>query len=208
MQRKTLVAATLVAIYITSASGCIAGNQNQNEKTVPLATSILTVNSLEAMRGYNASLSCTLNATNGKGLHNQTIYWYIDGNPLAEGKTFFGFAFYNLSSVDVFNFSIGEHKIVVEYKGDANYIGTRGEGLLLVIEKSTSNTPLPSVIPRVSSNVTSYPSSSPSLTPIITIPPLPTPTPAPSSFPTIPRLPTPTPAPSSFPTIPRLPRLK
>ncbi len=208
MQRNALVAATLVAIYITSASGCIGGNQKQNEKNVPLATSILVVNSLEAVRGYNTSLSCALNATNGKGLHNQTIYWYIDGKALAEGKTFFGFAFYNLSSIDMFNFSIGEHKIVVEYKGDANYIGTRGEGLLLVIEKSTSNLPLPAGIPRVLSNITSYPSSSPSLKPIITIPPLPTPTPVPSSLPTIPPLPTPTPVPSSLPTIPPLPRQK
>jgi hypothetical protein len=191
MQRRALVAAALVVLYITSTSGCIEGNQSQNEKTVPLATSILAVNSLEAVQGYNASLSCTLNATNGRGLHNQTIYWYIDGKHLAEGKTFFGFALYNLSSTDTFNISIGEHKIVVEYKGDANYVGTRGEGLLLVIEKSTPNVPLPIVTSRVSSNVTSYPSSSPSLKPIITIPPLPTPTPAPSSLPTIPPLPLP-----------------
>ncbi len=207
MQRNALVAATLVAIYITSAAGCIGGSQNQNEKNVPLATSILVVSSLEAVWGYNTSLTCTLNATNGKGLHNQTIYWYIDETPLAEGKTFFGFAFHNLSSTDMFNFSIGEHKIVVEYKGDANYLGTRGEGLLLVIEQGTSRALLPAT-PQILSNVTSYPSSSPSLKPIITIPPVPTLTPMPSSFPTIPPVLMPTPMPSSFPTIPPVPRQK
>jgi len=77
------------------------GGQSNDTNTAPLANSLLVVRSVEVMVGYNTSLSCVLNITNGQGLDNQVVYWYLDGQPLGQSSTYFGFATYNLSVSDV-----------------------------------------------------------------------------------------------------------
>jgi hypothetical protein len=146
--------------------GCLGGGQTNNENTSPLANSVLVVRSVEVMVGYNTSLSCILNTSNGQGLDNQVVYWYLDGKPLGQSSTYFGFAAHNLSVSDVSALSTGEHQILAEYKGNADYAGSRGEGVLRVIPKPT---PTPT------------PSPSPSPTPS----PLPTPSPTPTASPTL-----------------------
>jgi hypothetical protein len=139
MQQKTAVFAIMpMLIILASCSGCLGGGKTNNETKSPLANSLLTVRSVEAMIGYNTSLSCFLNTSNGQGLNDQVVYWYLDGISLEQSSTYFGFATHNLSVSDVSALSIGEHRIVVEYKGNADYTGSTGEGVLRVIPKPTS----------------------------------------------------------------------
>jgi len=70
------------------------GGQSNNTNTPPLANSLLVVRSVEVMVGYNTSLSCVLNTTNGRALIIR-LYWYLDGTPLGQSSTYFGFATYN-----------------------------------------------------------------------------------------------------------------
>jgi hypothetical protein len=138
MQQKTPIAAImLVLIILASCSGCLGGGKTGNETTSPLANSLLTVSPVEAMIGNTATLSCVLNTSNGQGLIDQVVYWYVDGKALGQSSTYFGFATYNLSVSNVSALSIGVHRIIVEYKGNADYTGSTGEGVLRVIPKST-----------------------------------------------------------------------
>lgn len=138
MQQKTPIAAiVLVLIILASCSGCLGGGKTGNETMLPLANSVLVVSSVEAMVGNSTSLSCGLNTSSGQGINNQTVYWYLDGKALGQSSTYFGFAAYNLSVSNVSVLSLGEHRIIVEYKGNADYTGSTGEGVLRVIPKST-----------------------------------------------------------------------
>jgi hypothetical protein len=158
MQQKIPTAAIiLMLIVLASCGGCLGGGQTNDGTTSPLANSLLVVRSVQVMIGYNTSLSCVLNASNGQGLTDQVVYWYLDGKPLGQSSTYFGFAVHNLSVSDVSALSIGEHRIVVEYKGNADYAGSRGAGVLLIIPKPTP-TPTPSPTPSPS------PSPSPTIT--------------------------------------------
>ena len=154
-QKKATVAVMLILIVLVSCAGCLGGGKTSDEVTSPLAHSLLVVRSVEAMIGYNTSLSCVLNTANGLGLNDQVVYWYLDGKPLGQSSTYFGFAVRNLSVSEVAALSTGEHRIVVEYKGNADYAGARGAGVLQVIPKPTP-TPTPSPTPSPS------PSPSPS----------------------------------------------
>lgn len=178
-QKAPTVAISLILITLLSC-GCLGGGQTNDQKTSPLANSVLVVRSVEVMLGYNTSLSCVLNSTNGQGLDDQVIYWYLDGKPLGQGSTYFGFAVHNLSVSDVSALSTGEHRIVVEYKGNADYAGSRGEGVLRVIPK-----PTPTPTPSPSPSPTPRPSPSPSPTPTASPSPTPTPTPSPTPSPSV-----------------------
>ncbi len=157
-QKAPTVVISLILIMLLSC-GCLGGGQTNNENTSPLANSVLVARSVEVMLGYNTSLSCVLNTTNGLGLDNQVVYWYLDGKPLGQSSTYFGFAVHNLSVSDVSALSTGEHQILVEYKGNADYAGSRGEGVLRVIPK-----PTPTPTPSPSPSPTPSPSPSPNLT--------------------------------------------
>jgi len=164
MQQKTpTVAIILILLLLASCGGCLGGGQT-NETTSPLANSLLVVRSIQVMIGYNTSLSCVLNTSNGQGLTDQVVYWYLDGKPLGQSSTYFGFSSHNLSVSEVSTLSTGEHRIVVEYKGNADYAGSRGSGVLLVVLKPTPTptpTPTPSPSPRTStSTATTTPTSS------------------------------------------------
>ncbi|MGZ4917789.1 MAG: hypothetical protein ACXV5E_05180 [Halobacteriota archaeon] len=191
----------MVSILIVTAlilsSGCLQGGQNNQEKTPPLANSLLTVASVQAAPGFNTTLSCVLNTTNGSGLNNQTIYWSLDGKPLGQSTTRFGFSVHNLSVNDVLALNPAAHKVVAEYRGNADYAGSRGEGTLLVIQRA-SPTPVPT--PRPNATVT--PTPTPTFTPTPTITPTPTPVPTPTPTP----VPTPTPTPTRSPFNPFGPR--
>ena len=175
MRQQGILAVLIVAIMLSSC-GCLGGGQSNDTNTAPLANSLLVVRSVEVMVGYNTSLSCVLNITNGQGLDNQVVYWYLDGQPLGQSSTYFGFATYNLSVSDVSGLALGEHQILAEYKGNADYAGSQAEGVLLVIAAPTP-TPRPTATP------TPQPSSSPARTL--------RPTPSPSQTPTASSSPTP-----------------
>ena len=163
MQQKTpTVAIMLMLLVLASCGGCLGGGQTNDVTTSPLANSMLVVRSVEVMIGYNTSLSCVLNTTNGLGLNDQVVYWYLDSKPLGQSSTYFGFATYNLSVSDVSALSVGEHRIVVEYKGNADYAGSRGAGVLLIIPTPT---PTPTPTPKPSPSPSPSPSRSPTLTP-------------------------------------------
>ncbi|MCJ7639453.1 MAG: hypothetical protein MUO70_06195, partial [Euryarchaeota archaeon] len=69
MQQKTpTVAIMLMLLVLASCGGCLGGGQTNDVTTSPLANSMLVVRSVEVMIGYNTSLSCVLNTTNGLGL--------------------------------------------------------------------------------------------------------------------------------------------
>jgi hypothetical protein len=181
MRQKGILAILIVLITLSSC-GCLGGGQQNNEKTPPLANSLLTVRSVEAMVGYNTSLSCVLNTTNGQGLDKQVVYWFLDGKPLGQSSTYFGFAMYNLSISDVAALALGEHQILAKYKGNADYAGSQAEGVLLIVPKPTPTptpTPKPSPSPSPSPSPTRRPTPSPSPTP--TARPTPTPTPSPTA---------------------------
>jgi hypothetical protein len=188
MRQQGILAVLIVAIMLSSC-GCLGGGQSNDTNTAPLANSLLVVRSVQVMVGYNTSLSCVLNITNGQGLDNQVVYWYLDGQPLGQSSTYFGFATYNLSVSDVSGLALGEHQILAEYKGNADYAGSQAEGVLLVIAAPTP-TPRPTATPT--------PTPRPTATPTPTPRPTATPTPQPSSSPS-PTL-RPTPSPSQTPT--------
>ena len=179
MRQQGILAVLIVAIMLSSC-GCLGGGQSNDTNTAPLANSLLVVRSVQVMVGYNTSLSCVLNITNGQGLDNQVVYWYLDGQPLGQSSTYFGFATYNLSVSDVSGLALGEHQILAEYKGNADYAGSQAEGVLLVI---AAPTPTPTPTPRPTATPTPQPSSSPS--------PTLRPTPSPSQTPTASSSPTP-----------------
>ena len=179
MRQQGILAVLIVAIMLSSC-GCLGGGQSNDTNTAPLANSLLVVRSVEVMVGYNTSLSCVLNITNGQGLDNQVVYWYLDGQPLGQSSTYFGFATYNLSVSDVSGLALGEHQILAEYKGNADYAGSQAEGVLLVI---AAPTPTPTPTPRPTATPTPQPSSSPARTL--------RPTPSPSQTPTASSSPTP-----------------
>ncbi|MGZ4942801.1 MAG: hypothetical protein ACXV6K_00820 [Halobacteriota archaeon] len=154
MRKSVPLASILIVTTLILSSGCLGGGQKNEENTSPLANSLLTVRSVQAMLGYNTSLSCVLNTTNGQGLDSQMIYWYLDGKPLGQSITRFGFATHNLSVSDVLALEAGAHKVVAEYKGNPDYAGSRGEGTLLVIEKPS---PSPSPSPSASASPTKKP---------------------------------------------------
>ena len=172
MRQKGILAVLVVSIMLFSC-GCLGGGQNNNTNSAPLANSLLVVRSVEVMVGYNTSLSCILNTTNGEGLENQVVYWYLDGAPLGQSSTYFGFATYNLSVNDVSGLALGEHQILAKYEGNADYAGSQAEGVLLVI---AAPTPTPTPTPRPTPTPTPRPTPSPSSTPTAS----PTPTPSPS----------------------------
>ena len=173
MRQQGILAVLIVTIMLFSC-GCLGGGQSNDTNTAPLANSLLVVRSVEVTVGYNTSLSCVLNTTNGQGLDNQLVYWYLDGTPLGQSSTYFGFATYNLSVSDVSGLAAGEHQILAEYKGNADYAGSQAEGVLLVIAAATPTaTPRPTATPIVQ--------PSPSPTPGPTLSPSPTPTASPSS---------------------------
>ena len=150
MRQKAPISAIALILIALLTCGCLGGGQTSNETTSPLANSLLVVRSVEAMIGYNTSLSCVLNTSNGLGLNDQVVYWYLDGKPLGQSSTYFGFAVHNLSVNDVSALATGEHRIVVEYKGNADYAGSKGAGVLLIIPKPTpkpSTSPSPSPSP-------------------------------------------------------------
>ena len=179
MRQQGILAVLIVAIMLSSC-GCLGGGQSNDTNTAPLANSLLVVRSVQVMVGYNTSLSCVLNITNGQGLDNQVVYWYLDGQPLGQSSTYFGFATYNLSVSDVSGLALGEHQILAEYKGNADYAGSQAEGVLLVI---AAPTPTPTPTPRPTATPTPQPSSSPARTL--------RPTPSPSQTPTASSSPTP-----------------
>lgn len=115
-QKTPIVAITLILLLLASCGGCLGGGQTNNGTTSPLANSLLVVRSVQVTIGYNTSLSCLLNTSNGQGLTDQVVYWYFDGKPLGQSSTYFGFSTHNLSVSDVSALSTGEHRIVVEYK--------------------------------------------------------------------------------------------
>lgn len=184
MRQKGILAVLIVTIMLFSC-GCLGGGQSNNTNTPPLANSLLVVRSVEVMVGYNTSLSCVLNTTNGQGLDNQVVYWYLDGTPLGQSSTYFGFATYNLSVSEVSGLALGQHQILTKYQGDADYAGSQAEGVLLVI---AAPTPTPTPTPRPTATPTPTPRPIPSSSPT------PRPTPSPSSTPTA--SPTATPSPS------------
>jgi cell division septation protein DedD len=187
MRQKGILAVLIVTIMLFSC-GCLGGGQSNNTNTPPLANSLLVVRSVEVMVGYNTSLSCVLNTTNGQGLDNQVVYWYLDGTPLGQSSTYFGFATYNLSVSEVSGLALGQHQILTKYQGDADYAGSQAEGVLLVIAAPTP-TPTPTATPTP----TPRPTATPTPTPRPTATPTPTPTPSPSPT-------RPAPSPSSTPT--------
>ena len=184
MRQKGILAVLIVTIMLFSC-GCLGGGQSNNTNTPPLANSLLVVRSVEVMVGYNTSLSCVLNTTNGQGLDNQVVYWYLDGTPLGQSSTYSGFATYNLSVSEVSGLALGQHQILTKYPGDADYAGSQAEGVLLVI---AAPTPTPTPTPRPTATPTPTPRPIPSSSPT------PRPTPSPSSTPTA--SPTATPSPS------------
>jgi len=93
------------------------------------------------MVGYNTSLSCVLNTTNGQGLDNQVVYWYLDGTPLGQSSTYFGFATYNLSVSEVSGLLLGQHQNSYKIPGDADYAGSQAEGVLLVMQHRRQHQP-------------------------------------------------------------------
>jgi len=113
MRQKAPISAIALILIALLTCGCLGGGQTSNETTSPLANSLLVVRSVEAMIGYNTSLSCVLNTSNGLGLNDQVVYWYLDGKPLGQSSTYFGFAVHNLSVNDVSALATGEHRIVV-----------------------------------------------------------------------------------------------
>jgi len=113
----------LIVAIMLSSCGCLGGGQSNDTNTAPLANSLLVFRSVEVMVGYNTSLSCVLNITNGQGLDNQVVYLYLDGQPLGQSSTYFGFATYNLSVSDVSGLALGEHQILAEYKGNGRLCG-------------------------------------------------------------------------------------
>ncbi len=169
MRQQGILAVLIVAIMLSSC-GCLGGGQSNDTNTAPLANSLLVVRSVEVMVGYNTSLSCVLNITNGQGLDNQVVYWYLDGQPLGQSSTYFGFATYNLSVSDVSGLALGEHQILAEYKGNADYAGSQAEGVLLVI---AAPTPTPTPQPSSSPARTLRPTPSPSQTPTASSSPTP-----------------------------------
>lgn len=176
-QKARIITVSLVALTLL-ACGCLGGGQKDNETTSPLANSLLVVRSVQAMPGYNVSLSCVLTMMNGRGLDNQTVYWYLDGKPLGQSSTYFGFAVYNLSVGDVSALSQGDHQIRADYKGDADYAGTTGMGVLAVIPRPTptpSPPPSPTPNPRTATPIVS-PSSTPTASPTFILPTIPFPT--------------------------------
>ena len=175
MRQKGIIAILIVTIMLFSC-GCLGGGQSNNTNTAPLANSLLVVRSVEVMVGYNTSLSCVLNMTNGQGLNNQVVYWYLDGKPLGQSSTYFGFATYNLSVSDVSGLAVGEHQVLAKYNGNADYAGSQGEGALLII---VAPTPTPTATPN----------------------PTPTPSPSPTSRPTPSLSPTPTAGPTRTPNL-------
>ena len=179
MRQKGILAVLIVTIMLFSC-GCLGGGQSNNTNTPPLANSLLVVRSVEVMVGYNTSLSCVLNTTNGQGLDNQVVYWYLDGTPLGQSSTYFGIATYNLSVSEVSGLALGQHQILTKYQGDADYAGSQAEGVLLVI---AAPTPTPTPTPRPTATPTPQPSSSPARTL--------RPTPSPSQTPTASSSPTP-----------------
>jgi hypothetical protein len=179
MRQKGILAVLIITIMLFSC-GCLGGRQGNDTNTAPLANSLLVVRSVEVMVGYNTSLSCVLNITNGQGLDNQVVYWYLDGQPLGRSSTHFGFATYNLSVSDVSRLALGEHQILAEYKGNADYAGSQAEGVLLVIPRPT---PTPTPTPRPTATPTPRPRTA-------------TPTPQPSSSPSATPRPTPSPSPT------------
>ncbi len=169
MRQQGILAVLIVAIMLSSC-GCLGGGQSNDTNTAPLANSLLVVRSVQVMVGYNTSLSCVLNITNGQGLDNQVVYWYLDGQPLGQSSTYFGFATYNLSVSDVSGLALGEHQILAEYKGNADYAGSQAEGVLLVI---AAPTPTPTPQPSSSPARTLRPTPSPSQTPTASSSPTP-----------------------------------
>ena len=107
LMRQQGILAVLIVVIMLSSCGCLGGGQSNDTNTAPLANSLLVVRSVEVMVGYNTSLSCVLNITNGQGLDNQVVYWYLDGQPLGQSSTYFGFATYNLSVSDVSGLALG-----------------------------------------------------------------------------------------------------
>src|SRR5208337_2178429 len=161
MRQKGIIAILIVTIMLFSC-GCLGGGQSNDTNTAPLANSLLVVRSVEVMVGYNTSLSCVLNITNGQGLDNQVVYWYLDGQPLGQSSTYFGFATYNLSVSDVSGLALGEHQILAEYKGNADYASSQTESVLLVIAAPTTTpTPTPSSLPSPTLRPTPSPSPTP-----------------------------------------------
>jgi len=180
MRQKGIITILIVTIMLLSC-GCLGGGQSNNTNTAPLANSLLIVRSVEVMVGYNTSLSCVLNMTNGQGLNNQVVYWYLDSKPLGQSSTYFGFGTYNLSVSDVSGLAVGEHQILAKYNGNADYAGSQGEGVLLIIAAPTATpTPAPSPVP------TPKPTPTPSLSPRSR--PTPSPSPIPTAGPTPPNL--------------------
>ena len=190
MRQKAILAVLVITIMLFSC-GCLGGGQSSDTNTTPLANSLLVARSVEVMVGYNTSLSCFLNITNGQGLDNQVVSWYLDGHPLGATSTHFGFATYNLSVSDVSGLALGEHQILVEYKGNADYAGSQAGGVLLVIAAPTPTptptprptpTPSPSATPRATPSPSRTPTASPTptLTPSATGRPSPTVSPSPT----------------------------
>lgn len=149
MREKVYILTVALMVLTLFSCGCLDGEHKSDEKMAPLASSLLVVRSVQVMLGYNVSLSCVLNSLNGQGLDNQSVFWYLDGRFLGQSSTYFGFAMYNLSVGDVSALSQGDHQIRAEYKGNADYAGTSGSGVLAVIPKPTA-TPSPSVTPSPS----------------------------------------------------------
>src|SRR5665647_1040239 len=113
MWQKASISAIALILIVLLTCGCLGGGQTSDETTSPLAHSLLVVRSVEAMSGYTTSLSCVLNTSNGLGLTDQVVYWYLDGKPLGQNSTYFGFSTHNLSVCEVSALSTGEHRIVV-----------------------------------------------------------------------------------------------
>ncbi len=183
MRQQGILAVLIVAIMLSSC-GCLGGGQSNDTNTAPLANSLLVVRSVQVMVGYNTSLSCVLNITNGQGLDNQVVYWYLDGTPLGQSSTYFGFATYNLSVSDVSGLALGGHQILAEYKGNADYAGSQAEGVLLVIAAPTPTptpTPRPTATPTPTPRPTATPTPQPSSSPSPTLRPTPSPSPTPTA---------------------------
>lgn len=151
MKNISVIVITTLILLIALTLGCLGQNKDSSPVNTATANTQLKLNSTTVAQGDFCSLTCQLNMTRGAGLNNKTIVWSLDNTYKGKSVTIWGYATYNLTTVETSQLSVGVHTINASFEGDADYVASKSTATLQV------NPPAPVATP--SSSPTSAPAS-------------------------------------------------
>ena len=128
---SAIVVITLI-LLIALTLGCIGQNKDSSKVNTATANTQLKLNSTTVAQGDFCSLTCQLNMTRGAGLNNKTIVWSLDNAYKGTSRTIWGYATYNLTSIETSQLSLGVHIINASFEGDADYVASKSTATLQV----------------------------------------------------------------------------